>query len=116
MSEAATPASTARPRADAPILVSACLAGVPCRYDARAKPDPALVDAARQGRAVPGELAVVSFDASIFSEMAVPRLTSLEQDKEEIGRLAAAKLLGLIRGEPQTAQVLPWALKAGESG
>ena len=53
MSEAATPASTARPRADAPILVSACLAGVPCRYDARAKPDPALVDAARQGRAVP---------------------------------------------------------------
>ena len=29
----------------APFLVSACLAGVPCRYDGGAKPDPAIVRA-----------------------------------------------------------------------
>ncbi|MEL7977478.1 DUF523 domain-containing protein [Isoptericola sp. F-RaC21] len=36
-----------------PVLVSACLAGVPCRYDGRAKPDAALVADVEAGRAVP---------------------------------------------------------------
>lgn len=34
-------------------LVSSCLAGLPCRYDGRAKPDPTIVQAVREGRAVP---------------------------------------------------------------
>lgn len=34
-------------------LVSACLAGVPCRYDGRPLPDAAVVAAVRDGRAVP---------------------------------------------------------------
>ena len=37
----------------APFLVSACLAGVPCRYDGGAKPDPAIVRAVAEGRALP---------------------------------------------------------------
>ncbi|MEH3078068.1 MAG: DUF523 domain-containing protein [Quadrisphaera sp.] len=35
-----------------PVVVSACLAGVPCRYDGRALPDPSVVEQVRQGRAV----------------------------------------------------------------
>lgn len=34
-------------------LVSSCLAGLPCRYDGRAKPDPEIVRAVREGRAIP---------------------------------------------------------------
>lgn len=35
------------------IIVSACLAGAPCRYDGRAKPDPAIVAAAQRGEVIP---------------------------------------------------------------
>ncbi|SNR82474.1 Uncharacterized conserved protein YbbK, DUF523 family [Humidesulfovibrio mexicanus] len=37
----------------APVLVSACLAGYPCRYDGSAFPCPAVVRMVEQGRAVP---------------------------------------------------------------
>lgn len=36
-----------------PVLVSACLAGVPCRYDGAAKPDPAIISMVEAGRAIP---------------------------------------------------------------
>ena len=36
-----------------PILVSSCLAGVPCRYDARSRPDAEIVRAVTEGRAIP---------------------------------------------------------------
>ncbi len=67
------------------------------------------------GRAVPGSLAVVGFDDSTFGDMVTPRITSFEQDKTAEGRLAAQKLLGLIRGAPQKPAVLPWALAEKES-
>lgn len=35
------------------VLVSACLAGVPCRYDGRARPDAEIVAAVADGTAVP---------------------------------------------------------------
>ncbi|MGO2140553.1 MAG: DUF523 domain-containing protein [Leucobacter sp.] len=35
------------------VLVSSCLAGMPCRYDGNARPDPAIVEAVREGRAIP---------------------------------------------------------------
>lgn len=35
-----------------PILVSSCLAGVPCRYNGKAKADPKIVDAVARGEAV----------------------------------------------------------------
>ncbi len=35
-----------------PILVSACLAGEPCRYDGSAAPHPAVLELVRQGRAL----------------------------------------------------------------
>ncbi len=36
-----------------PVLVSACLAGIPCRYDGAAHPDPQVVAAVKAGQAVP---------------------------------------------------------------
>ncbi|MGO1629188.1 MAG: DUF523 domain-containing protein [Microbacterium sp.] len=35
------------------VLVSSCLAGVPCRYDGRARSDPSVVAAVQVGRALP---------------------------------------------------------------
>lgn len=35
------------------ILVSACLAGFPCRYDGQAKPDEEVIELVRQGLALP---------------------------------------------------------------
>lgn len=35
------------------ILVSACLAGIPCRWDGRAKPNNAVEELVRQGKAIP---------------------------------------------------------------
>lgn len=35
------------------ILVSACLAGIPCRYDGRAKPDPVIIAMVESGEALP---------------------------------------------------------------
>ncbi|WP_165217083.1 DUF523 domain-containing protein [Schaalia sp. ZJ1691] len=46
------PSPSAPDQSDAPILVSACLAGIPCRYDGAAKPDPAIIAAVDQGRAI----------------------------------------------------------------
>ncbi|MEW5773649.1 MAG: DUF523 domain-containing protein [Thermodesulfobacteriota bacterium] len=36
-----------------PVLVSACLCGLPCRYDGSVVPLPAALDLVRQGRAIP---------------------------------------------------------------
>lgn len=36
-----------------PIVVSACLAGIPCRFDGRAKPDPGIVKRVNLGTAIP---------------------------------------------------------------
>ncbi len=36
-----------------PALVSACLAGIPCRYDGRAKPDPVIISMVESGEAIP---------------------------------------------------------------
>lgn len=47
-------------------IVSSCLAGVPCRYDGRAKPDPEIVAAAARGEVVP-------LCAEIAGEMPTPR-------------------------------------------
>ncbi|WP_272699029.1 DUF523 domain-containing protein [Desulfovibrio sp. Fe33] len=38
---------------DAPIIVSACLAGIYCRYNGEAEPFEPVVDLIRQGRAIP---------------------------------------------------------------
>ena len=36
-----------------PVLVSACLCGLPCRYNGKVEALPAALDLVRQGRAIP---------------------------------------------------------------
>ena len=40
------------PEETPPLLVSACLAGLPCRYDGRAKPDAAIIALVEKGEAL----------------------------------------------------------------
>lgn len=64
---------------------------------------------------VPGQLAVVSFDGSMFSDITSPRLTSLLLEKEEVGRLAAAKLVNMIKGIREEPHIMSWSMKEKES-
>lgn len=64
---------------------------------------------------VPGQIAIVSFDGSMFSDITSPKLTSLLLEKEEVGRLAAVKLVNLLRGISERPFVMPWYMKEKES-
>ena len=69
----------------------------------------------RKGLSVPGDIAVVSFDNSPYSEMSTPRITSLSHGMYNVGRLAAEMLLRLLRGEACSSQLAPWILVEKES-
>lgn len=57
------------------------------------------------GLSIPEDMALVSCDQFFFSEYTVPRITTLDQQNSRLGRLATAKLMGLIRGTPvETAE------------
>ena len=64
---------------------------------------------------VPEQIAIVSFDGSMFSDITSPKLTSLLLEKEEVGRLAAVKLVNLLRGIGERPFVMPWHMKEKES-
>ena len=69
----------------------------------------------RKGLSVPGDIAVVSFDNSPYSEMSTPRITSLSHGMYNVGRLAAETLFRHLRGEPCSSQLAPWFLVEKES-
>ena len=69
----------------------------------------------QQGVSVPGQMAVVSFDNSQYSEMTTPRITSLSHEAYNIGRLAAQSLLSLLKGKPCETIRSPWTLIEKES-
>ena len=69
----------------------------------------------KKGRSVPGDIAVVSFDNSPYSEMSKPRITSLSHGRYNVGRLAAELLFGLLRGEDRSSRLAPWVLVEKES-
>ncbi len=70
----------------------------------------------RKGVAVPGEIAVVSFDNSQYSELAPVRITSLSHGEQNLGELAATLLLRTLQEEQCQSQVVPWVLVEKESG
>ena len=70
----------------------------------------------RKGVAVPGEVAVVSFDNSQYSELAPVRITSLSHGEQNLGELAATLLLRTLQEEQCQSQVVPWVLVEKESG
>lgn len=67
------------------------------------------------GLSVPGDVAVVSFDNSAYSEMSTPRVTSLSHAQYNVGRLAAEMLFRHLRGESCSSALAPWALVEKES-
>ena len=69
----------------------------------------------RQGISVPGDLAVVSFDNSQYSEMTTPRITSLSHGTHNVGRMAAELLMRLFQGETCQSEIAPWTLVQKES-
>ena len=69
----------------------------------------------RQGISVPGDVAVVSFDNSQYSEMSTPRITSLSHGAYNVGRMAAELLFRHLRGESCISSVAPWVLVEKES-
>ena len=69
----------------------------------------------RRGVSVPGDIAVVSFDNSQYSEMSTPRITSLSHEQDNVGRLAAELLFRHMRGEVCASAFAPWMLIEKES-
>jgi LacI family transcriptional regulator len=59
------------------------------------------------GVRVPGDLSLIGFDDIEMSRILLPPLTTVRQDKEALGRAAAALLLQLIGGgRPRTERIL----------
>lgn len=69
----------------------------------------------RKGIAIPGDLAVVSFDNSQYSEMSIPRITSLSHRQYNVGRLAAELLFRHLQGKSCSSELAPWFLAEKES-
>lgn len=59
-----------------------------------------------RGRAVPDDVAVVSFDDTFVARSCQPPLTSVRQPIEELGGAATRLLIAHIRGEPAAGRVL----------
>lgn len=64
---------------------------------------------------IPQQMAVVSFDNSVFSEFGNCRITSLSHDPYNVGQVAAEKLVDLMNGNPVFSQYVPWILVEKES-
>ena len=69
----------------------------------------------KRGVSVPGDMAVVSFDNSQYSEMTIPRITSLSHGSHNVGRMAAQLLMSLLDGAECQSQIAPWTLVEKES-
>lgn len=59
-----------------------------------------LAEAHQQGLDLPDQLSVIGFDNVPYAELSLPPLTTVDQRKEELGRLAVATVLAVRRGEP----------------
>jgi DNA-binding LacI/PurR family transcriptional regulator len=68
---------------------------------------------ADQGRSIPGDVSVVSFDDTPESRHSLPPLTTVHQDFEAVGRLAVRVLVARIAGEkvPPNELVVPWLVE-----
>ena len=68
------------------------------------------------GRRVPDDVAVVGYDDSVLATTTVPRLTTVRQPVEDLGRRLAEIVLAKIAGEPHTEpELFPTELIVRES-
>lgn len=68
------------------------------------------------GRAVPGDVAVVSFDNSFYSQVGPVPITSLGHRDRRTGRTAARLLLDILAGKQTSPPPLEWELSRRQSG
>ncbi|MDO5111374.1 MAG: GntR family transcriptional regulator [Clostridia bacterium] len=69
----------------------------------------------KEGMRVPEDVAVISFDNSIYAGITSVPITSLDHPKEKLGALAAKKLINLMNGEAETSSVLSWGFSEKQS-
>ena len=69
----------------------------------------------RNGIRIPEEIAIVSFDNSIYSNLSACRITSLSHGNNNAGRIAAEALIQIFQGKPVTSTTIPWTLIEKES-
>lgn len=62
------------------------------------------------GKRVPGDVSVVSFDNSFYSQIGPVPITSLGHKANRTGKTAAALLLELLSGKPERSAKLEWEL------
>lgn len=62
--------------------------------------------ALRANLRIPEDLSVVGFDDSNFSEIIEPELTTVRIDKEEMGRIAANKLIDILSGKKFEKEII----------
>ena len=73
----------------------------------------AIVD---RGLSVPGDVSLVGFDDTAFSQYAVPRITTIRQDAARLAERAAKLLLSALRdGSPATHELVDFELVERES-
>ncbi|MEL7654939.1 MAG: GntR family transcriptional regulator [Bacillota bacterium] len=60
---------------------------------------------------VPQEIELVSFDNSTLAQLSAVKFLSLTNPKEQLGRLAAQKLLNILQYKEEASTVLPWSLE-----
>lgn len=70
----------------------------------------------RYGIRIPEQLAVVSFDNSLYCEICSIPITSLSHREHNVGRMAAELLVRKFQGEPCQSQLARWTLVQRESG
>ncbi len=68
-----------------------------------------------KGISVPGQMAVVSFDNSFYSNLSSRRITSLSHGEQNVGRTAAQVLMQIMEGKSVSSQTVPWILVEKES-
>lgn len=69
----------------------------------------------RRGLRVPEDLSLVTCDRVPLSEFLEPPLATLERDHQQMGRVAAEHLLGILEGKPPATQYLPVTFDPKES-
>lgn len=63
------------------------------------------------GVPVPDHMELASFDNSTFAQLSAVPFLSLSNPKEQLGRLAAEKMLHILQGQAEKSTVLPWSLE-----
>ncbi len=58
----------------------------------------------------PDRYELVSFDNSVYAQLSPIPFRSLQSPKEQLGRLAAEKMIHILALQPETSSVLPWTL------